>query len=181
LARVVWLSFNVGISKGLFFYFQFAMYMYYSFFRYLGSFCFPSFYYCKFPSSDAAGSRFVLLVCEIFGLGLVSSCGGDGGDVFSGCCWLVGSSVVLSLGLCLWLLWEMLVLVRSLVNMKRVMVWRVVLNNHVLKLFLDPNFLESRLIIFWIQEPWMIISTWPHNSWIAFNKNVKITCAYMFN
>jgi hypothetical protein len=55
-------------------------------------------------------------------------------------------------------------------------------NNPVLKLFLEPNFLESRLIIiFWIQEPWMIISTGPHNSWIAFNKNVKITCAYMLN
>jgi hypothetical protein len=52
-------------------------------------------------------------VCEIFGLGLVWSCAGDGGDVFSGCCLSVGSSVVLSLGLCLWLLWELLVLVKE--------------------------------------------------------------------
>ncbi len=125
LARVVWLSFNVGISKGRFFYFQYAMYMYYSCFRYLVSFCFPSFYYCKFPCSDVAGSRCFLLVCEIFGLGLVWSCGGDGGDVSSGCCLLVGSSVVLSLGLRLWLLCELL-LARSVVSMKTVMVWRVV-------------------------------------------------------
>jgi hypothetical protein len=84
LARVVWLSFNVGISKGVFFYFQFAMYMFYSCFRYLSSIRFPSFYPCKFPCSDAAGSRFFLLVCKIFGLGLVWSCGREGGDVFSG-------------------------------------------------------------------------------------------------
>ncbi len=100
--------------------------MYYSFFRDLGSFCFPSFYHCKFPCSDTAGSRVFLLVCEIFGLGLVWSCGGDGGDVFSGCCLLVGSSIVLSLGLCLCLLCELLLLVRSVVSMKTVMVWRVV-------------------------------------------------------
>ncbi len=49
------------------------MYMYYSCFRYLGSFCFPSFYYCKFPCSDAAGSKVFLLVGEIFRLGLVCS------------------------------------------------------------------------------------------------------------
>ncbi len=42
------------------------------------------FYCCKFPCSDPAGSRFFLLVCEIFGLALIWSCGRDGGDVFSG-------------------------------------------------------------------------------------------------
>jgi hypothetical protein len=52
-------------------------------------------------------------VCEIFALGLVWSCGGDGGGVFSGCCLLVGPSVVLSLGLCLRLLWELWVLVKE--------------------------------------------------------------------
>jgi len=65
------------------------------------------------------------VVCEILGLGVIWSCGGDGGDVFSVCCLFVGS-VVLLLGLCFCVLWELLVLVGRVVSKKRVMVWSVV-------------------------------------------------------
>jgi hypothetical protein len=85
-------------------------------------FAFLHFTTVNFPVQTRQVPGVFLLVCEIFGLGLVWSCGGDGGDVFFGCCLSVGSSVVLSLGLCLWLLWELLVLVRSVVSKKRVMV-----------------------------------------------------------
>ncbi len=60
-------------------------------------------------------------MCEIFGLGLVWSCGGDGGDAFCGCCFVGRLFCCSFVGFVFVALWELLVCLRSAVSKKRVM------------------------------------------------------------